>query len=153
MPTTCAERANSPHITLEDGSWRSDTISNSQRTQDLYKRHHNFLQSRAEGSCSYSVSNTTKIFIKQFFGRDRIYTGRFSYLPVRDKRGQSIMTVPQHPFTATRRYSTDTRVRVIPAWKCSVSFQHFCYKNADQQITAGQLCGLQDYQTQHNICI
>ena len=87
MPTTCAERAFSTHITLEDDCWRSNTISNSQRTQVLYKWHHNFPQSRSEGRCSYSVSTTTKIFIKQVSACDRIYTGRFSYLPARDKRG------------------------------------------------------------------
>ena len=87
MPTTCAESANSTHITLEDGSWCSDTISNSQRTQDLYKWHHNFPQSISVGRCSHSVSTTTKIVITQDSGRDRIYTGWFSYLPARDKRG------------------------------------------------------------------
>lgn len=86
MPTACAERANSTHITLVDWNWRNDTVSNSQRTQELYKWHHNFPQSRAEGRCSYCVSTKTKSFIKQVFGRDRIYTGRFSYLPARDKR-------------------------------------------------------------------
>ena len=47
----------------------------------------NFSHSSSEGRCSYSVSTTTKVFIKQDSGRERIYTGRFSYLPARDKRG------------------------------------------------------------------
>jgi hypothetical protein len=68
MPTTCAERANSMHVTLEDGSWRSNTLSNSQRTEDLYKWHHNLPQSKSEGMCSYSVSTTTKFSLNKILG-------------------------------------------------------------------------------------
>jgi hypothetical protein len=51
MPTPCAERANPTHIAMEVGRSRSDSISTAQRTQDLFKWHHNLPQSRSEGRC------------------------------------------------------------------------------------------------------
>jgi len=119
MPTTCAERANSTHITLEDGSWRSDTISNSQRTQDLYKWHHNqdlradaHIQSQQRQKFSLNkILSVTEFTLAGFHIFQHGIKGAVHH---------DCTTAPFHSY---RRYpTTDTRVRVTPAWKCSASF-------------------------------